>query len=312
MTSTSPTRLASGLLLFVLTACTRAPERAAITTEPSASAASAASSTSLAGVTPATLTKEQKQAFDAADVVAVATITDARIDTILEIAPPIYVHAITLTIDKRLAGGATPGTLSVRWSTRAMPEPLVAGTKVVVALTHVVGTLPDPADRWSARAIEPATPALEAAVVGKTAPDGLVLTVAQVPAATVLKWQNESGDGEFDLTVRNAGKTALTVPGVHVVGGVVQWANAVSIHDDQHRTLAPAHAPLPDGAVPLVLAPGASVTHRFDVKPFGLVQPAGGYNAEYSFRVGALRTSSWFYYTHTLHGPKMGKATAGI
>ena len=57
----------------------------------------------------------------------------------------------------------------------------------------------------------------------------------------------------------------------------------------------------------MTLAPGATLTARVDVKPFGIVHPAGGSRYVYSFGLGELRTSSFFYYLHTLHGPSMGK-----
>jgi hypothetical protein len=59
--------------------------------------------------------------------------------------------------------------------------------------------------------------------------------------------------------------------------------------------------------VPLVLAPGARVSARVDVKPFGIEHPMGGARVYYSFAVGGLRASSFFYYFHELHGPQMGK-----
>ncbi|MBL8717936.1 MAG: hypothetical protein JNL79_18295 [Myxococcales bacterium] len=306
MNPLSPTRLAaSGLLLLLATGCTRTPDRA-IASEPSASAI--ASTSSVPTVKPATLDEAQREAFDSADAIVVGTLVAPKIEHVLEIDPPIFVHSFSLALDKRLLGGALPSTVTaVHYSSRDVDKPFAAGARVVVALRRVEGTLPTAVTRFSALLVAPATPALEAAAAGATAPDGLALAVAQVPAAKVIKWQNEYGDGEFDLTLKNEGKAPLTVPGVYVVGGKVAWDSALTVRDERGRLLSPSHAALPDGATPLVLAPGATLTHRVDVKPFGLVSPMGGYSPEYSFRVGALRTSSWFYYTHTLHGPKMGK-----
>lgn len=306
MNPLSPTRLAaSGLLLLFVTGCARTPDRP-IASEPSASAI--ASTSSAPTVKPATLDKEQREAFDAADAIVVGTLVTPKLDHVLEIDPPIFVHSFSVAVDKRLLGGALPPTIAdVHYSSRSVDKPFAAGARVVVALRRVEGTLPSPVTRFSALLVAPATPALEAAAAGATAPDGLALNVAQVPAAKVIKWQNEYGDGEFDLTLENKGKAPLTVPGVFVVGGKIAWDNALTVRDERGRLSSPTHTALPDGATPLVLAPGATVTHRVDVKPFGLVSPMGGYSPEYSFRVGALRTSSWFYYTHTLHGPKMGK-----
>ena len=58
----------------------------------------------------------------------------------------------------------------------------------------------------------------------------------------------------------------------------------------------------------LRLEPKASVKTTLDVRPFGVVRKTGGERHHYSFAVGPLRTTSWFYYADKFHGPMFGAA----
>jgi hypothetical protein len=178
---------------------------------------------------------------------------------------------------------------------------------MIVALRRIEETLPKAGTRWEALTVTPSTPELERAIatVRAPAPDALAISVAQVPAAKPIQWDNDYGDGEFDLTITNRGATPIEVPGLHATRDVL-WNAALVVRDEPGKAHTFADDGLPDGAHPVVLAPGASITTRVDVKAFAIEHPAGGSRYYYSFSVGELRVTSFFYYTHTLHGPLMG------
>jgi len=255
----------------------------------------------------ARLPEATRRAFENADVVVSATLADARIDSVLEVAPPIYVHRFDVVVAERLGGARTPDRVSAYWQTRDVPEALPNGKPMLVALKKIEGTLPTTETTWETMVAIEATPELERAIASQrsAADEALSISVAQVPSVKTLQWQNDYGDGEFDLTIKNEGSSPVTVPHLFKAAGVL-WNAAIVVRDQQGTAHEPANAGLPDGAQPVTLAPGASLTTRVDVKPFGVVNPAGGARYYYSFSVGELRVSSFFYYTDSLHGPMMG------
>jgi hypothetical protein len=255
------------------------------------------------------LPEAQRRAYRDADLIVIAHLDQPRIESILEIAPPIYVHAFDVVTDRRLAGGALPGRVTARLSSQAISEPFAAKQPMIVALRRVTATLEEATTYYEALSVAPATDELADAIASArtTVDASLSWTVAQVPPANPQHWSNDYGDGEFDLTLRNDGAAPITVPGLYQAGGVVKLSEAIVVRDETGRALPVSKRALPDGATPVTLAPGATLTTRVDVKPFGIVQPAGGSRFIYSFAIGELRTSSFFYYTHTLHGPQMGK-----
>jgi hypothetical protein len=296
----------AALAALLVTACAR----------PSVSAAPVAPDAPSAGTSSAradfeALPSEQRAAFERADAVVVATVVDPKIDSILEIDPPIYVHSFALSVDRTLSGMPVPAK-RISWSSRTQEKPLAAGARVIVALQRSQQTLLETRDDLTALRVDAATPALEAAIAGGLAPaaDGLRIAASQVAAAKIVKWQNEYGDGVFELTITNDGAAPRAVPGLSVVHGAkgdeVLFADALEIRDEHGRVLRLPASGKTAGA-PLVLSPGASVTTRVDVKPFGLANPYGGAREYYSFAIGGLRVSSFFYYSHALHGPQMGR-----
>ncbi len=255
------------------------------------------------------LPEAQRRAYRDADLIVVARLDQPRIDSILEIAPPIYVHAFDVVTDRRLAGGALPDRVTAHLSSREITEPFAAKKPMIVALRRVTATLEEGTTYYQATSVEPASDELADAIASArtTVDASLSWTVSQVPPANPQRWSNDYGDGEFDLTLRNDGTAPRRVPGLYEVGGVVKLAEAIVVRDETGRALPVSKTPLPAGAKPVTLAPGATLTARVDVKPFGIVHPAGGSRYVYSFGLGELRTSSFFYYLHTLHGPSMGK-----
>jgi hypothetical protein len=175
-----------------------------------------------------------------------------------------------------------------------------------VALTRNEGTLPSPSVRWDALRVDIATPELEAKLAASfaSAPEGLSLSVAQVPA--MVGSPSEYGDGVFELTIENRSRAPIEVPGLSTRGKDVLWADALEVRHEGLTSTLPRPA-IAGPSAPLVLAPGAKVTTTLDVKPFGIKRPVGGDRMSYSFGIGPLRTTSWFYYVHTFHGPLMGK-----
>lgn len=286
---------------------------------PAASSASGAASAGSAGTAAfASLGTELRADYERADAIVVARLVDPKIESVLEIYPPIYVHSFALEIERNLSGMPLPAR-RLSFSSRTREKPFAPGARVIVAVRRVEQTLEAVREDLEALRVDEATPALEAALAASFAPPaaGLRLGIAQVPAAKVLKWKNEYGDGVFELTLANDGSAPRVVPGVYVVHEASAdrlWLDEVlEVREARGERSAPHHlagwasAARPAGAVPLVLAPGARVSARVDVKPFGIENPMGGARVYYSFAVGGLRASSFFYYFHELHGPQMGK-----
>lgn len=278
---------------------------------PSAASASSDGSKAVLSAAPgapavAGLTAEEAKAFEQADVIVGGKIVAAKIDAVLEVSPPIYVHVIELEVDRRFAGAKTPERIVTKYSTRDVPEPFAVGKRAILALQHVEANLVEPENHFEANAVVYAHPDIETSLEKRRVaiPDQLALHIEQVPAARVYKWQNEYGDGVFKLTLTNQGAQPIEVDGLYEDDGLVRWENALLVRE-QGRNLMLKSSPLSAKARPLVLAAGASVETTVDVKPLGLVNPAGGYRVYYSFGLGDLRTSSFFYYSHELHGPMM-------
>jgi len=308
-----PYRVLAGCLFIVLASgCARSSESLPVAT--SASPPPIASSASPKPISRAAfeaLPAKQRAAYENADAIVVATMVAPKIDSVLEIAPPIFVHSFGLAIEKSLSGMPLPAS-RLTFSSRDRDKPFVAGARVIVAVRRVEQTLEGVREDLSAIRVDEATPALETAIADAftPAPDEVRIAIAQVAPSKHVQWQNDYGDGLFDLTLTNEGKTPRTIPGLYVVheskGDRILFDEAIDIREEG-RSLHLSHPPRPSTATPLVLAPGSSVTTRIDVKPLGIVNPAGGSRVYYSFGVGALRKSSFFYYFDSLHGPQMGK-----
>lgn len=270
------------------------------------SAAPHRTSDPLLNVAPLILDVKQLAMWDAADVIVVARLVAPRVASVDEMDPPRIHHEFGLAVERTLSGSALPPGVVVHYS--ESDDVKLEETRMIVALRRVQETLPQAEERFVAVTLAPADDALAAALEREPLPEGLAFSVRQVPPAVPQQWVNPYGDGEFDLVVENRGATPVVVPGLETRGAEIAWSEVVTVRDDADRLL-----PLPKQAVsgdpvqPVVLGPGQSITTRVDVKPFGLVHPAGGYRAEYSFRVGQLRASSFFYYDHAYHGPRMGK-----
>lgn len=314
--------VAASLFVFACARPSGGAPAASASTAPAASSASGASSGSGAASAGsagsaafAALGAEQRADYEGADAIVVARLVDPKIESILEIYPPIYVHSFALEIERNLSGMPLPAK-RLTFSSRAQEKPFAAGARMIVAVRRVEQTLEGVHEDLEALRVDAATPALEAALAASFAPpaDGLRLAIAQVPAAKVLKWRNEYGDGVFELTFANDASAPRAVPGVYVVhepsGDRVVLDEALEVREERsaaHHLAGWAKGARPAGAVPLVLAPGAKASARVDVKPFGITNPMGGARVYYSFALGGLRASSFFYYTHDLHGPQMGK-----
>ena len=126
------------LLILGLACSAPSPQDASTSTElpaapssPSAAAAQAPAVVSPHAPDPAAarafqrLPEDAKKAYLAADLVVVARLEKPRIESILEVAPPIFVHAFDVVVDRRLGGSALPARLSAQWSTRDRGEPWV-------------------------------------------------------------------------------------------------------------------------------------------------------------------------------------------
>ncbi|MFO0564932.1 MAG: hypothetical protein U0263_04675 [Polyangiaceae bacterium] len=281
------------VLLPLLTACTstrsptphaqsdaRAPAPALPDAGPSASPA---------------LSAEDRALLERADILVVANLDSPRITSVLESYPGISIHEFRLDHPKTLFGTPVPHGTVVEFQSETITRPLPAGKPMLVALRREQSTLPSREERFAAMDVVPSTPEREARLRQATAPDGVALSVEQVAPAKVVRFENEYGDGLFDVVLENRGKATVEVP---------DPASALVVVDDHGRQLRAAHQ---KPSRTLTLEPGKSIRARVDVKPFGLVSPAGGYRAYYSFRVDPFRATSFFYYTDRLHGPLMGK-----
>ncbi len=251
------------------------------------------------------LSAERLKTYREADAVVVARLVDPKIAAVLEIHPPIFVHEFSLAIDERIVGAAIPSSPKAHFRSREQAEAFVDGAQVLVGLRRIQENLPAQAtDVYEVVAIDPLDAGAVAALRAPVVSEDLAFTVRQVAPAQHIQWTNDYGDGVFELVVENRGAAPITVPSLlRNADGSVDWS-ALVIRDDADRTLAPSKAKT--SGSPVVLAPGASVTHTIDVKPFGLVRPMGGYRAYYSFQVDQLRASSFFYFAMEHHGPLMG------
>lgn len=270
------------------------------------SAAPHKTSDPLLNVAPRLLDVVQLELYDRADVIVVGRLVAPHVAGVDEMDPPRIHHEFGVAVERTLSGSPLPQNAVIHY---VESEDLKLGeTRMIVALRRVQETLPDAEERFVAVALAEADDHLAAALEQQPLPDGLAFSVRQVPSPTPQQWINPYGDGEFDLVLENRTASPIVVPGLMTRGAEIAWNELVTVRDDANRIL-----PLPGGPSsseplqPVVLGPGQSITTRVDVKPFGLVHPAGGYRAEYSFRVGQLRASSFFYYDHAFHGPRMGK-----
>ncbi|MBL9021233.1 MAG: hypothetical protein JNL21_03490 [Myxococcales bacterium] len=248
-----------------------------------------------------------RRAIDAADLVVTATLSGSKIASVLEVAPPIFVHEFDVVVSERLGGAAVTGPIHAVWETLERETAWSDGVPMVIALRKIEATLPAQGVQWDVTFIAPSTSDLVLGVraARRPADPSLGISIAQVPADRHVQWDNDYGDGLFDLTITNRGGSPVEVPGLREVDGRVLWDEAIVVRDVAERTLhLGAASPRPAKAV--VLAPGATLTKRVDVKPLGIVLPVGGGRQHYSFAIGELRVTSFFYYTHGLHGPQMG------
>ena len=266
----------------------------------------------------------QRADYEVADAIVVARLVNPKQEGMLLSKPPIYGHSFDVSVDKQLAGAPFPH-VGLRFSSRdpVYANPFVAGSRMVVAVRVIEQTLKGPDVLVMVIRLDPATPALVAAVGGafRPAPYGLRMTIAQVPPLKLDPYRNDYGDGLFDLTIINDGKEMQVVPGVYVVrapkGDEVFFDEALEIRRifdpafevrrDEH-VMHVAHVRRPVDAIPLELLPGESVTKRVDVKPLE-PNPIGfsGSRLYYSFGIGSLKRSSFFFCYGMMHGPLMGK-----
>lgn len=286
------------LLGTTLLACARTPvEHVAI----DATVASVSSPSSSAPLRGASMALEDT--YRDADVVVIGPLVQAT-RTTLETDPPQYVHSFQVVVDQRLSGAEVPPRFAVSFSSRTQDQPLPSGTPMALALRRIENSLPTRSTAFQAIRVDVATPELRSKLAFlSAAPAGLSLSIAQVPAATGSPGPH--GDGVFELTLRNDGAAPVRVPGVSTKD-TSDWSGAIEIHDEAGRTLRVRQAAPAAGAKPLELAPHSELVTTVDVKPFGVVQRVGGGRLTYSFGVGPVRTSSFFYYVDAYHGPMLG------
>ncbi len=267
----------------------------------------------------------QRATYDGADAVVVATLVNPKLHGVLTSLPPIYMHGFEIGFVRPLGGSDFPAVrLSYMTRRPDHDRPFVPWSRAILSLRIVEQTIEfgdaKPGLTVEVARVDAATPELEQAlaIALSPAPPDLHLSVTQVPSAPV-GFENPFGDGVFDLSVVNRGKVRRVVPRLFVEetpsGDVVRFDEALEIRRGDmlpdfsagttlHLPTRPHIGPVR----PLELAPSESVSIRVDVKPLhGLPASVGGGRLYYSFAIGPLRTSSFFYYSARLHGPLMGK-----
>jgi hypothetical protein len=166
-----------------------------------------------------------------------------------------------------------------------------------------------PVSPWSSLGDRAKIPGMKAdqvcAISGRPAllaGQGIRISVEQVLPKEVKKFQNPFGDGEFKVTVTNAGKEAVEVRALLADGGKILWDDSlVFLEGGRHHVLPPSGAA---GKVArgVTLKPGESVTGVVNtLRLRGVPWPRGGSRVNFQFCLGELTAQNFFYYYSKLH-----------
>lgn len=274
-----------------------------------------------------------------AGAVVVATIVSVDSHDILESFPEQHVMAMTVAVESALRG-EPPRRLSVSIHTVGDDPRPKAGDRLILGLVKEVQTLAmdgeRPGIRWQITSHLPASAAAIAqarivaeAPVGAAQADGQVsqtvlgrpaaagpqrarLDVAQIAPETPVKWSNPYGDGKFKITVSNPTDEVIAVPGLWSYGGEILWSDSlIYVHRGEIHAM-PGAKPLPEGALPARLAPGAAVSTVVDMLGVDFEGWAGGARERFTFAVGAQAATSFFYYHRPLHDPMRAAVRAQV
>lgn len=137
------------------------------------------------------------------------------------------------------------------------------------------------------------------------------------------EWTNPDGDGEYRLTLTNAGERDVTVPALLGLGGEPCWGASLLVeHDRRCYPLLPPGAAASPAALagtavqPTTLAPGQSVSTVVNVLALeGPEWPRGGSRVAFNFWLGDVSCGPFsLYYTSSHHDvlrKRMGCADMG-
>ena len=126
----------------------------------------------------------------------------------------------------------------------------------------------------------------------------------KVPPKKQLKYGNPDGDGEFTLTVKNATKETVKVPGLLTDGKNILWDECLIIICNGKTYTHPDAKGVSGAVKPVTLKPGQSVSGRVHTfKLDGPKWPRGGYRLSFTFCLGEQSVSKSFYYLSRHHDP---------
>jgi len=131
---------------------------------------------------------------------------------------------------------------------------------------------------------------------------GATFAVEKVPPEVDVKWTNPDGDGEYRLTVANAGDKPVVIPALRKLGGKVLWNESVVILCQGKTYPAPEAKGLSVATLPVTLKPGQKLSGI--INPLALEGPEwpkGGYRISFQICLGERSSTQSFYYMSRHH-----------
>ena len=127
-----------------------------------------------------------------------------------------------------------------------------------------------------------------------------------------MKWTNPDGDGEYRLTVANAGDEPVVIPALRKLGGKVLWNESVVILCQGATYPAPEAKGLSVVTSPVTLKPGQKLSGI--INPLALEGPEwpkGGYRISFQICLGERSSTQSFYYMSRHHDGIRAKLKKG-
>jgi hypothetical protein len=131
--------------------------------------------------------------------------------------------------------------------------------------------------------------------------NGVTFAVEQVPPKKKIKWTNTYGDGQFKLTLKNTNPVEVSVPALLTDGKTIFWADSLVLMHRGKPLLLPGAGALKD-LRPMTIKGGQSLSGVIDLLPLsGVSWPRGGSRVQFTFCLGDLSGTNFFYYMSRHH-----------
>lgn len=137
---------------------------------------------------------------------------------------------------------------------------------------------------------------------------GVTLSVEKVIPEKVHEFKNPFGDGEFTVTVANTTDKDIEVPALLTDGKEILWADSLVIVDGRGRSHVLPGAGKAEIYRPAKLKAGEKVSGKINTLQLKDVNwPNGGSRVNFTFGLGEMGATDFFYYLTNYHGPLRAK-----